>query len=83
MTTAENIKKLEQVKETLIGEYDDFCRDDVEYSLDANSKIDNINDQLWHDERMDRDKSFNDAISNIDEILHMLRNNRRTEKIFK
>jgi len=66
------LAKMNQIRDTLISEQDDFSRDDVEFSYDEKGNIDNINDVLWRDERITREKAYEDAIKNIDEIIQLI-----------
>ena len=83
MTIDENIAMMEQIKQTLISEHDDFSRDDVQYDLDEHGNINNENDLLWHEERLDRDKGFTDAIKNTEDIIQMLTGKIKPETVFK
>lgn len=83
MTNQETIDKMEQIKLTLVAEYDDFCRDDVQFSYDAEGNIDNEDDRLWQEERVERDESMTQAIANVEQIIQMLTNKPKPETVFK
>lgn len=72
--TQKTIEKMEQIKNTLVNEYDDFSRDDVQFSYDSEGNIDNEDDQLWYEDRLSREEEYKEAIKNVDDIIQLLTN---------
>ena len=62
------LKKLVQIRDTLINEHGDFSRDDVEYEYDSFGELSQDSQYLF-DERTERYANYEASIKSIEELI--------------